>query len=175
MQATQPPMTQAQLIDYCERILRERGHFVERAVPTGVGGDSLRVDLVTRTTVYEIRQFLTRERLYEGTGQGLVYAWWLRRRRLVVVGYLPQAAADQGTAITTAANIERTGYARISFIDVDPFWRLAPISYRPLWYTALLIGTIALAVFAIPLLREEVGCRVYPELEACAVDRVYRP
>jgi hypothetical protein len=163
------------LIEYCYDLLRRKGYKVERFVETGINGKSLRADLVTRTTVYEFRETLAKTPLLAGMGQGLVYAWWLRRRRVVVVGYLPLAAVELGDALTTIENIERTGYVKISVVDQDPFWGLVPISYRWLGYTAILTGAIALTALAIPLFKKEVGCRVYPELPVCAVDRVYQP
>lgn len=175
MQTIRPPMKRDEMIDYAYELLRRRGYQVDRRVETGVNGNSLKADLVTRTTVYEFREILAKTPLYAGTGQGLVYAWWLRRRRVVVVGYLPQPAADLGDALTTIANIERTGYVKISVIDQDPFWELVPPSYRWLGYTAVLVGSIALAVFAIPLLREEVGCRINPEVATCVSEGEYRP
>lgn len=175
MQAVRPRMTRVELINYCYELLMRRGYQVERFVQTGVGGNSLTADLVTRTTVYEFREVLNRPALFAGTGQGLVYAWWLRRRRVVVVGYLPPLPGDIPDALTTIENIERTRYATVSIVDADPFWELSRPSYQWLGYLALLVGSIALAVFAIPLLREEVGCRVYPELKSCAPERAYQP
>jgi hypothetical protein len=177
MPVEKPPTKRNEIIDYCYDILRKKGHRVEKYVETGVNGNSLKADLVTRTTVYEIREILAKTPLYAGTGQGLVYAWWLQRRRVVVVGYLPSGGTDLGDALVTIENIRRTCYVEISIIDQDPFWELVPISYRHLGYAALFVGVISLAVFAIPLLRDEVRCRIYPDPipETCAIDRLYRP
>lgn len=172
MQATNLPRTRADMIRHCADILRRKGHYVDVTVQTGVN-DSLRPDIVTRTTVYEIREILAKTPLLAGTGQGLLYAQWLRRNRVVVVGYLP-TGADLGDSLTTISNLERVRLVKVSVIDEDPFWELASVSYRPIGYAALLVGAIALAVFAIPLLREEVGCRIYPALRSCAPDRAYQ-
>jgi hypothetical protein len=171
MQATRPRMTRDQLIDYCADILRKKGRSVEVRVPCGINS-SLKADIVTWTTVYEFRETLDREKLYEAKGQGLTYAGWLKKNRVVIVGYLPDDPAKRGLALLTAGNIEKAGYARVSFVDLDPFWELTPVSYRWLKLAALSVATIALTVWAIPLVREEVQCRVYPEVETCISQQV---
>jgi len=166
--------TEAELQNHCAEVLRRKGRFVRREVECGVE-PRLKADIVTGTTIYEVKLILDRGNMYQAKGQGVTYAGLLRKNRVVLVGYLPEEEDKRVQALNLARNIELAGHAKVSFVDIDPFWDLAPISYRPLWYVALLVGAIALAVFAIPLFREEVGCRVYPDLEDCTVDRGYRP
>ncbi|WP_416668016.1 hypothetical protein [Egbenema bharatensis] len=166
MQTKSPRMTRDQLINHCYEVLRRKGRGANKFVSCGVN-DSLKADLVTATTVYEFREVLSREKLYEAKGQGLTYASFLKKNRVVLVGYLPDG--DYGSAANAAENIERAGQqVKVSFVDVDPFWEIATPDNRWMRTAFLTVGVVALIVFLIPLISNRSYCRLNPTLPRCS-------
>lgn len=113
-------------------------------------GNGVVFDLVAGDTVYEVKKELKRSELYQAKGQGLTYAGILGKRRVVVVGQLPEDDEERKSALNIAENITLAGYVKVSFIELDPFWGIAPPSPTTILVRVaaaiLIIGLLVLGV-----------------------------
>lgn len=111
--------TEKALQDYCLQILQRKGIPAQAEVWTKSG---IRADLVTDDAVIEIKKVLTREAIWQASGQAQAYQRDLQRPLVWIVGQLPTDRAAQATARTIAQVVAQDG-CRVSFIEEDPFWQ----------------------------------------------------
>lgn len=82
-----------------------------------------RADIVTPSTIYEVKKWLTRDHLYQAMGQVACYQKNIKgNKKGVIIGFKPTKDDEKKSAETTAAYIEQSSNIKVVFVNCDREW-----------------------------------------------------